>query len=321
MSKATNRPDIESLLAERARYDGWIALLASRPVDAPSHVVERVRSDYERRLAGIREELLSRSDELHGEASVLAGRVADLAARHHNRMDARAEDELRAFVGELDENTWRVRSAEHDAAIKQVLDERSASERDLSRIQALLEDVSEPAAGEIEARVPERRPPAAWDVTDLTAPAQAEAPLTPHQPPQQRRQPPPEAGIPSGGEPIPRSSLFDELAFLNAVPARTPPHLAQGVPRSAPTPSYVGTIPPGPQVSAPHTVPAEPKPVRPEREPIHRDAVVTPTETKSAGAVRPPSDPERSLKCQECGWSNLSTEWYCEKCGGELSAF
>jgi uncharacterized OB-fold protein len=33
------------------------------------------------------------------------------------------------------------------------------------------------------------------------------------------------------------------------------------------------------------------------------------------------SDAARSLKCQECGWMNYPTEWYCEKCGGELAAF
>jgi hypothetical protein len=28
---------------------------------------------------------------------------------------------------------------------------------------------------------------------------------------------------------------------------------------------------------------------------------------------------EKSLKCKECGTMNLPTEWYCEKCGAELS--
>jgi hypothetical protein len=29
---------------------------------------------------------------------------------------------------------------------------------------------------------------------------------------------------------------------------------------------------------------------------------------------------EKTLKCRECGTMNLATEWYCEKCGGELAA-
>ncbi len=29
----------------------------------------------------------------------------------------------------------------------------------------------------------------------------------------------------------------------------------------------------------------------------------------------------KTLKCTECGTMNLPTEWYCEKCGAELSTF
>ncbi len=29
---------------------------------------------------------------------------------------------------------------------------------------------------------------------------------------------------------------------------------------------------------------------------------------------------EKTLKCRACGTMNLSTEWYCESCGGELAA-
>ena len=29
----------------------------------------------------------------------------------------------------------------------------------------------------------------------------------------------------------------------------------------------------------------------------------------------------KTLVCTECGTNNLPTEWYCEKCGAELSAF
>jgi hypothetical protein len=29
----------------------------------------------------------------------------------------------------------------------------------------------------------------------------------------------------------------------------------------------------------------------------------------------------KTLRCTGCGTNNLPTEWYCEKCGAELSAF
>jgi uncharacterized OB-fold protein len=35
----------------------------------------------------------------------------------------------------------------------------------------------------------------------------------------------------------------------------------------------------------------------------------------------PDSRPEvnKTLKCPECGTANYPTEWYCERCGGELA--
>ena len=33
-----------------------------------------------------------------------------------------------------------------------------------------------------------------------------------------------------------------------------------------------------------------------------------------------PSEQVKTLKCQECGTMNYPTEWYCERCGGELAA-
>jgi hypothetical protein len=33
-----------------------------------------------------------------------------------------------------------------------------------------------------------------------------------------------------------------------------------------------------------------------------------------------PTEQVKSLKCQECGTMNYPTEWYCERCGGELAA-
>jgi len=33
-----------------------------------------------------------------------------------------------------------------------------------------------------------------------------------------------------------------------------------------------------------------------------------------------PAQQTKTLKCSECGSLNYATEWYCERCGSELSA-
>jgi hypothetical protein len=47
-------------------------------------------------------------------------------------------------------------------------------------------------------------------------------------------------------------------------------------------------------------------------------------ELASASAPASPAaqaDAQKTLRCTECNTMNLPTEWYCERCGGELAAF
>jgi hypothetical protein len=48
-------------------------------------------------------------------------------------------------------------------------------------------------------------------------------------------------------------------------------------------------------------------------------ATMTPPSLPSAQA--PQGEQAKTLRCTECGTMNLPTEWYCERCGGELAAF
>lgn len=45
--------------------------------------------------------------------------------------------------------------------------------------------------------------------------------------------------------------------------------------------------------------------------------------TPNASTTRPSgaTDQAKTLRCTECGTMNFPTEWYCERCGGELAAF
>ncbi|HEU4628221.1 MAG TPA: hypothetical protein VFS08_00690, partial [Gemmatimonadaceae bacterium] len=40
----------------------------------------------------------------------------------------------------------------------------------------------------------------------------------------------------------------------------------------------------------------------------------TPAAASAAGGQQ-----AKTLRCQECGTMNYPTEWYCERCGGELA--
>jgi hypothetical protein len=104
----------------------------------------------------------------------------------------------------------------------------------------------------------------------------------------------------------------DELAFLNSVveganplapPAPSTP--VSGVPRSEEIPLVT---------SLETSVRTEEEP--PTRESLTlRQAAGTPAFLKGM-----PTEQVKTLKCQECGTMNYPTEWYCERCGGELAA-
>ena len=54
--------------------------------------------------------------------------------------------------------------------------------------------------------------------------------------------------------------------------------------------------------------------------PSTTSAVATPPAVPKTGGVHDPrSEQHKTLKCPECGASNYPTEWYCERCGGELA--
>ena len=47
---------------------------------------------------------------------------------------------------------------------------------------------------------------------------------------------------------------------------------------------------------------------------------VEPADAPEVPATAAPADSGKSLRCDGCGTPNFPTEWYCERCGGELAA-
>jgi len=122
------------------------------------------------------------------------------------------------------------------------------------------------------------------------------------------------------------SGNFDELAFLRDVTGAVPGEAAAGAGTPAP--------------AAPEEKPAVPKarerPVddtlglvlpndTPAITPTRRGSVEIPMAANVAGnspiVIKPEAARQgKTLKCTECGSMNSPTEWYCERCGAELSA-
>ena len=338
---------VTTLMQERVKFETWLEALDARRDATPANVYDRVRKDYEARLAGVLKELTEHASALEEQAEKYTARLAELAEQEQGRRDARAEAELRAHVGELSDDDWQRTAKEADEALAAIAAEQAVVGADLNRVHELLGAATAPPPA---APAAETAPPA--------PPAEPQAPMAP---------PPPAASAAPDAQRTPEQSKFDELAFLKSVvsplAARTPVHgnptsRAAEPPAAPPRPE---TRPPEPRESRSsgrHSEPlvthdqsdtlGEALTSRTKRDSQEREFIREDPEDAAAGLVGRAREPERSdnrpfaanitannpivlrpsgaveqpktLKCAECGAMNYPTEWYCERCGAELAS-
>lgn len=330
MSESTNPMDVlNALMEERARYEQWLAQLEARKGTTPAHVFDRVRGDYGERLNKVLDQLAGRATELQETASSLADRVASLYADETSLRDERAEAELRSSVGEFSLDHAREVMQRCDDAIAALGTERAQVGAELGRVQEILAVAVRPATPVSEPVVEE---PSIVPIESLAPPVAPPAPTV---------QPPAPMPAPAPARPAPASS-FDELAFLQSVvdkpapppividhPSPAPEHRAEGRPAAAPVNrapvvDAVDVEVPAAAAAAPARRNAAPTPVltsTPLVEKEGHDANSTLTPGSIPAFLKDvPTEQIKTLKCQECGTMNYPTEWYCERCGGELAA-
>ena len=311
---------VSGLMLERQRFEGWIAALEQKRSITPPHVYERVRGDYEVRLKEVIQKLIGRTGELKETVAALTARLAKLQSDENAKRDERYEAELRATVGEFESDRWEKLRGTIDETIARLAAERAGVSTELARVQQILS-----MAGAV-----------------ASAPVPAEAPRAPEpsrvEPPRPRA-PDPAAAPPSAGVARPQGGRFDELAFLSSVVESAPGGNGAGSSGSGkhgaqPAPAAQnGGAPPGaaPAPAAPPRPPSGRQPEQPApvaatpRAPTGSNHTIVTRPENSDGAVPSylrdvPTETAKSLKCNECGTMNLPTEWYCERCGGELAA-
>ncbi len=280
MTESGHMDALNALLEERKQYETWIAQLDARRGSAPGHVLERVRGDYAARLGQVTEQLVARAPELRASAHELAARLAGLERDEGEKRDERAEFELRAAVGEYAPEVAQSSFARCDEAIARLASDRHAIEGELNRMRGVLAAIDVAAAA-------------------LGAPAPAPEP------------------VPEPARPRP---ALEELAFLKSVVAD---------PRLAPSLAAPQVQPPAPAVDeAPNDEEERPAPSfgatrRPVEHAGGRSSVAAPAMTPASvpSILKDmPTEQVKTLRCQECGTMNYPTEWYCERCGGELAA-
>ncbi len=358
--------EIEALLAERRKYEQWLAQLDARKESTPSHVFVKVHRDYTARLADAQEKISAESGAVQALVIELEDTLAKQESQIAERTDERAEAELRAAVGEFAGKEWDKLRTKLDSAIADLSGERDGTQRELDAMRALL-SAAEPLAGSavvsearVEPRVEVKVAPKVEAKVEAKAEVKAEV----------KAEAKAEEKTEAKGD-------VDDIAFLRSVLGRNTPYASGASPavteaptaeRAAPRPSVpvekrpsvekampiaeLATTPaPAPRASAatarpstgsvsttarPSTGGSPAIPSRPSAPELFAmpeipEAPSGPRGTDDERPARPSgtfgqatprtSEAVKSLKCQECGTLNYPTEWYCERCGGELAAF
>lgn len=294
--------EIDELLASRQQISEWLQRLDSAGSKVPAAVRDRVRSDYEGRLAGVVEQLRGHStaisDSLEGLRRELAGQERRRAAEE----EALAEAQLRYSVGEYSESEWHAHEERSGTKLEQYGAEVHRLGTEITRLEDVLAQIAgapvvavEHASATEADRVGAGEAASEFQLETNTFITIDDAPSDPR-----------------------TQSVFDVSSALPTAPdpALEPVPAEPALPDAPKFTPRGGAIPPRPRASAAHRAVDDEmaflKSVTPEPpRAIATEPRVSPPSTSVAG---------KTLKCQDCGTLNRPTEWYCERCGAELSA-
>lgn len=315
-ARANQIAEIEGLLAERRKYEQWLSQLEARKEKAPAHVFAKVHGDYQARLSEAQKKLSSEAGAVHTLATELEKSLALKEQQCTEHTDERAEAELRAAVGEYTEKEWEKLRGRLDGAIAELTTERDRTRKELDTLRALIREAEPAAGGE-----PKR------DVDDIAFVRSLLGRSTPFSnaaPPVQSDaavEPPP-AAKPAAASVAPRMPAPMKTPMSTQTPMQTP--------MSTETPARASSVathstPRASNLSARRTTP---EPFTVKQTPLGTGAPRGTDDDKPrrpSGTFGQPTprttEAVKSLKCQECGTLNYPTEWYCERCGGELATF
>lgn len=333
--------EVRSLVAERQRYDDWLTALDARRAETPSRVFDRVHADYVARREAVMTQLREHVGALSAHGDDLDGRLTTLEAELATLEDERIEAMLRTAVGEYDDDRWEVVRQDVEAKIGSLGAQRGLLLAEVDEIRTLLASASseppvhvsdEPTVDVPVESVAEQvaEPMAPVDIPFESMPdVMSDVRLVTEMP-----ELVPEVVAELVAE-QPSSEFDDALAMFadtTGTPDSTFARSLEGIEveldvhgassMTAPSAPRTNTAT---AMSNPLTVPVDAGDGFDDLAFLR--SVIDPTPASSSPSVSsvptaaPTNEPLKTLRCTECSTMNLPTEWYCERCGGELAAF
>ena len=309
---------VSQLLAEKAKYEKWLAELEAKRDSTPAKAFEKVLRDYSGRLEGVVEKLNRHQSALQEHVSELEAKLERLSESEDEVTVSRAEAELRSQVGELSESEWDAVSKKAERDLAKIKQDKAVTESELEQIRDILAGASGDGGEQEDDEETEEEPREAERGQGGAGLGTVESSGSPD-------------AVAAASSSVPADEGVDELEFLKSV-VGTPPKPEPGVAKAAPAASPKKPTPAKPQPSQQQPPPpAAKKPVESlveqpkEAEPLvsKSDTSLASRVTGSDAIVIKPAEGSvaqtKTLKCAECGALNYPSEWYCERCGAELT--
>lgn len=157
---APDRDEILDLLQSRDAIQGWLDRLEEQRGTANVKVLERVRADYETRLAETLDALAAHGGAIREELSAAESRLQAAREDRADADDRLEEAHLRHRIGELGEDDWNRQREEFEEAAATASQVESESAADVDRLRHLLD--------QLETRTPDADAAARLQVPDIS---------------------------------------------------------------------------------------------------------------------------------------------------------
>jgi hypothetical protein len=336
---------LRALIAERQQYEQWISVLESKRDGTPAHVFEKVHGDYNTRLQRVVTDIKGHAEELQLSISALSSRLVEVAREEDTRRDALQEAELRAAVGEYEPQQWDQLRSEAERGLEKVAADRASLDSQLGELRSIQKLSEVGSVGDVGAvatpHVQQAESSTARDMmvagADSGGEAAAEAPQTQQNPSSTGSKPASSDAGATGraSQALGDAGDGDEAPLPKVTPDVVVPSRQQGRlpfdrPAASQSPQVVvppvaapaGVAPPASAASGTPSTSATPASTAAQQGGAKPRTGKTPPFGSAAAKAKPPEpkvDQSKTLKCPECGTPNYATEWYCERCGGELA--
>ena len=135
--------DFSDLLARQAQLRAWIEQLDAGAEDVPSHVADRVRGDYEARLADLVGQLRAHESAIRSDAERLQDELQGAQEERERAQDGLAEGRLRNRLGEWSAAEWDARRTELERVVSAAAAREAELRTELERLEELLFEMEE----------------------------------------------------------------------------------------------------------------------------------------------------------------------------------